>query len=255
MRIRILTLAFLVSCFATGAFGQKHNGKHVHDNHPTSSHANIWKRTSLTGSGYSTPIIKLEASGWDVLFDEWLVNSTCNDDVERGNEYSRTVTHTVNVQLTGSYEWGAEVGAKVLAAELKATTKARVELSGGWQGEWAESLKFSSKFKLKKCQKIYYSFIKNRKAASGSVHTWEHKVVCTDDTGQEATNHCACRTIPGTSVGWGTHYGEHVQRGLVKDCPCSDIDPQTTLVFEPSVVVAVHDPSNQEVDGETDKAN
>jgi len=238
MKLVISILIVLVTA-NTYTFGQ-----HIHKQHPNTTHDGEWQRAYLDGPGHSTPIVKLDSNSLHVIFSEWLTNSTCNEAVERGNNYERSVTHAVSVNLTGSYEWGAEAGAKVLAAEMKATTKAKIELAFGWTGTWTEKLSFSSKVKLKKCQKIWYVFTKTRKKASGSVITWEHKMKCVNiKTGKSEYSFCDRRELSGKSVGWGTHVGEHVQRGLVKPCPCRDIDEDSVHVFDPSIPVPVPDPN------------
>lgn len=247
-------LAIGVLASPTALFGQAGagGGGHIHDLHPTTLHGG-YKRVSLGGPGNSTPVVKLDSSNFETIFSEWLVNNSCNDSVERGNNYSREVTHKVHVTLTGSYEWGAEAGATVLAAEVKATTKAKVELQGGWEGSWKESLSFSSKINLSKCQKIFYYFGKTKNVGSGTVTTWEHKIVCAcqqhTNCNYRVTKYCDKRTLSGSGVGWGAHYGEHVQRGLVDPCPCDDIDDDTRPVLEPQVPgVIVADPAEVESD-------
>lgn len=213
-------------------------GQHVHEDHPVQLH-NGHNRVELQGIGHSNPVVTLDSDGYYLIFSEWLINSTC-DNVERGNTYKRSVTHRVHVDLTGEVEWGAEAGAKVLAAELKTFSKARVSLGGGWSGEWKEELTFSSKIELKKCQKVWYVFLKNRREASGTIYSWEHRIICMNGkTGKLAYTYCNKRKLKGVGVGWGTHLGEHVQRGLVNPCPCSNIDPDTTKVFDPTVPVPV----------------
>ncbi len=236
----------------SGLYGQAGagGGGQIHDLHPTTLHSG-YKRVSLGGPGNSTAVVKLDSSNFVTIFSEWLVNNSCNDTVERGNSYSREVTHKVHVTLTGSYEWGAEAGASILAAEVKATTKAKVELSGGWEGTWKESLSFSSKIKLSKCQKIFYYFGKTKNVGSGTITTWEHKIVCAcqrhTNCNSQSTKYCDKRTLSGNGVGWGAHYGEHVQRGLVDPCPCSNIDEDTRPVLEPQIPgVIVADPSETE---------
>lgn len=223
-------------------------GQHIHDDHPVYLHGGGYHRSSLEGAGHSTPIVKLDDSGLYMIFNEWLINSTCKK-VERGNTYSRSVLHKVHVGVEGEVEWGAEAGAKILAAELKTYSKARVQLNGGWSGEWKEELSFSSKTELDPCQKVWYVFLKNRTRASGSVYTWEHKITCIHGkTGKSAVTYCNRKKLEGTGVGWGTHLGEHVQRGLVDPCPCSNIDPDTTHVFDPTVPVPVPDPNPDDSD-------
>lgn len=138
-----------------------------------------------------------------------------------------------------SYESGAEAGANLLAAEIKSTVKAKIELRGGWKGEWKESLAFSSKFNLKKCQQVYYYFGKQKYTAKGEITTWEHEVVCQcarhKNCGAVSINYCDLRQLTGNGTGWGAHYGEHVQQGLVADCPCEDIDENTRHVMRPQV--------------------
>lgn len=227
------SMFFVVVIFAKPAAAQ-----HVHEQHPTIMHDGYY-RVELEGSDHSNPSVQLDSEGNYMIFNEWLVNSSCNE-VERGNSYSRSVSHRVHVQITGEIEWGVEAGAKILAAELKTYSKARVELNGGWSGEWKEVLSFSSKTDLKPCQKIWYVFLKNRRKASGFVDTWEHKITCLrPSTLDIAHTYCNKRRLSGTGVGWGTHIGEHVQRGLVENCPCSDIDSDTVHVFDPTVPVPV----------------
>ena len=221
---RIITTVLFWNTVAATSLGQ-----HVHEDHPTTNHSGYYRAT-LEGNGHSNPTVRLNSNGNYMIFNEWLINSTCNE-VERGNTYTRTVTHKVHVGIEGEVEWGAEAGASVLAAELRTYSKARVQLNGGWSGEWKEQLTFSSNATLQKCQKIWYVFIKNRRTASGHVHTWEHKITCMNpSTLDVATTYCSYRKLNGTGVGWGTHIGEHVQRGLVNNCPCTDIDPDTTHV-------------------------
>ena len=227
-------------------------GQHIHDSHPSTPHGkqNAWKRKTLEGPGHSTPIVKLTSSGNYMIFNEWLINSTCNENVERGNRYEKSVHHKVHVTLGGEYEWGAEAGAKLLAAEVKATTRAKVSLEGGWEGSWQEDLIFSSKVTLKPCQKMWYVFLKNKRTAEGEVEAWSHKVTCYNtNSHKEWSGYCEKKKITGTGVGWGTHLGEHVQRGLVKGCPCDNIDPNSEPVFDPSVPVPVPEPEGTSSDG------
>lgn len=214
---------------------QGSGGQHIHQLHPTELHG-AWRRIELAGPGHTTPIVTLDSSNFELIFSEWLVNNTCNASVERGNEYSRKVTHQVHVNLTGSYEYGAEAGASILAAEIKTTATARVELNFGWTGTWEESLSFSSKINLSKCQKVFYYFGKPKNVASGRVTTWEHKITCQINGGtRKYVNYCDRRTLSGNGVGWGAHYGEHVQRGLVDPCPCGDIDDDTRPTVDPQI--------------------
>lgn len=231
----LATVAWL--CLVSSVVGQ-----HIHEAHPPQHHGprKEWYRSGLESKGFLKPVVKLTSKGNRMIFNEWLINSTCNDDVERGNSYTKSVTHKVHVSVSPSWEWGTEASAKALALELKATAKARVELNVGWEGTWKEELSFSSKTKLKRCQKIWYVFVKNRRRAEGYVNCYEHKVTCRNwVTGQTIVNYCSVKKMQGFAVGWGTHIGEHVQRGLVKNCPCADIDPETEHVFTPDVLVPV----------------
>lgn len=226
-------------------------GQHVHNAHPPEHHGKnrMWYRIKLEGPGHTWPTVKLQANGNYMIFNEWLINSTCNDNVERGNTYSRSVTHSIHVEIEGEVSWEFKAGAKLLAAELKAQSRARVQLSGGWQGTWKEELSFSSKTKLKRCQRIWYVFLKNRRRAVGHIHCFSHKITCRNSNTQaEGITYCSLKQVNGTGVGWGTHIGEHVQRGLTKDCPCADIDPDSKHVFEPSIPVAVPEPEGTDED-------
>lgn len=219
---------------------------HIHDLHPVAGHGsnNHWNRISLEENGYETPIVKLDSSGFERIFSEWLVNSTCTDGVERGNEYTSSVTHEVHVGGGVELAYGYEAAASILAAEIKTTASVKVNLNGGWKGTWNEELKFSSKFSLAKCQKIWYYFGKTKKTASGSIVAYQHRITCRCSHGDTDINYCGKNTLSGNGVGWGDHWGEHVQRGLIDPCPCRDKDINTTYVLEPAIEeVEIIDPS------------
>lgn len=75
---------------------------------------------------------------------------------------------------------------------------------------------------------------------------------CSFDLGRHKIKLYKIRTLQGSGVGWGDHWGEHVQRGLVLGCKCDDIDDDTITVNEPSIpTVVIVDPSDPTGTGTT----
>lgn len=225
---------FMLACVFTIGFGLQIHAQHIHDSHPTTSHGSGsagggWYRISLT-EGPTTPTVAPGPSTWEVLVNHTETNNDCEPS-QLGVDTTRSVTHTCTVGGKITVGGSVEAAAGALFAKCKATASASVEVNGSYSNSSTESVTIKSSKTFQPCDIKNYTFKKKKKTASGSITTWDHKIVCRkNSTGATYANYCNKTTLTGSATGWGETDGTWTNMGKVDPCPCDEDNPDDTEI-------------------------
>lgn len=223
--MRFSILVFLVAAVlgqAGLAVAQQGDG-HICQLHPTTDHGGnffngYWRRTQLN-EGPTIPVVAAGPQTWVVLVNHTEANEGCQSTTISINT-TREVTHTVTVGGKVTVGGSVEAAAGALFQKLKATASAQVEFNGSWSDSEKETVSISSSRSNPPCNKATYKFLKLQKTAKGSVTTFDHEIVCKQQsTKQVYKNYCNKVTLEGSATGWGDTQAKWTDERTA-NCPC-----------------------------------
>ncbi len=197
---------------------------HICDLHPKTRHDGGWiwggwKRISLTTST-STPIVTGGDPTWQILHNHTARNPDCAPATSTVST-SKSVTHSCTVGGGITLGGSVEFAAGALFAKCKTTASAEVEVNGSYSDTNEVTVQISSQKIIPPCGQKKYTFEIQKKTASGTVDTYDHKIVCQNvSTSKRWTGYCNKTTLSGDAVGWGDTRDQWVDLGKIKDCPC-----------------------------------
>ena len=203
------------------AYGQD---GHICQLHPKTRHdggwlSGGWKRISLTTST-STPIVTAGEPSWEVLHNHTARNPDC-DPATSIVSVTKSVTHSCSVGGGITLGGSVEFAAGALFAKCKTTASAQVEVNNNYTDTNEVAVQISSQKIIPPCGQKKYTFKIQKKTASGTVDTYDHKIVCRNvSSGKKETRYCNKTTLSGDAVGWGDTEDQWVDLGKIKDCPC-----------------------------------
>jgi len=192
---------------------------HICDLHPKTRHDGNWSRISLTIST-STPIVTAGEPSWEVLHNHTARNPDC-EPVTSTVSVTKSVTHSCTVGGGVTLGGSVEFAAGALFVKCKTTASAEVEVNKSYSDTNEVSVQISSQKIIPPCGQKKYTFKIQKKTASGTVDTYDHKIVCRNSkSGKRWTGYCNKTTLSGDAVGWGDTEDQWVDLGKIKDCPC-----------------------------------
>jgi len=97
---------------------------------------------------------------------------------------------------------------------------AQVEVNGNFSDTNEVAVSIQSQKKIPPCEIKKYTFKMQKKTATGTVDTYDHKIVCRSGRGKLWTGYCNQTTLTGDAVGWRDTADMWFHLGRTKECPC-----------------------------------